>query len=115
MLRLISDPTFLILSPAWDVNDFREVESKNALFALGALFELNDYENAGRAFRQAQALAPEDPLIIVNNVLCLLLSDRKQEAMEMIEKFNLVAQQDGAVAKDVMLCVCDGLIMCFFS
>ncbi|XP_063905055.1 Bardet-Biedl syndrome 4 protein [Zophobas morio] len=66
-----------------------------------ALFELNDYENAGRAFRQAQALAPEDPLIIVNNVLCLLLSDRKQEAMEMIEKFNLVAQQDGAVAKDV--------------
>ncbi|EFA07311.1 Bardet-Biedl syndrome 4 protein homolog-like Protein [Tribolium castaneum] len=66
-----------------------------------ALFELNDGENAERAFKQAMALAPDDPVIVVNNVVCLAGMDRKEEAKDLFQKFNSLLQ-DGVVSKEVV-------------
>ncbi|KAH0817592.1 hypothetical protein GEV33_005199 [Tenebrio molitor] len=67
-----------------------------------ALFELNDIENADRAFKQALILAPDDPLIIINDIVCLLHIKRKDLALELFRKFNTLLQENIPISKEIM-------------
>jgi Flp pilus assembly protein TadD len=66
------------------------------------LFELNDIENADRAFKQALILAPDDPLIIINDIVCLLHIKRKDLALELFRKFNTLLQENIPISKEIM-------------
>lgn len=65
------------------------------------MFELNDIENADRAFKQALILAPDDPLIIINDIVCLLHIKRKDLALELFRKFNTLLQENIPISKEV--------------
>ncbi|CAH1365097.1 unnamed protein product [Tenebrio molitor] len=78
-------------------------EVPHSFTGLGcALFELNDIENADRAFKQALILAPDDPLIIINDIVCLLHIKRKDLALELFRKFNTLLQENIPISKEIM-------------
>ncbi|XP_017775178.1 PREDICTED: Bardet-Biedl syndrome 4 protein homolog [Nicrophorus vespilloides] len=53
-----------------------------------ALLELNDTENALRAMRQAIALNGDEPLILANTCLCLLLAGHREAAKEIMNQIK---------------------------
>lgn len=67
----------------------------------GALSELKDAENAERAFRQAAALAPDDPVVMLDDVIGLLGVDRRQEAKEVFGRLEGLLR-DATVPKEVI-------------
>lgn len=65
--------------------------------------ELKDSENASRAFKQALVLAPRDPLVLINNVLCLLSTGFRKEAIELFQLYKSLVDQNVAVSREVSL------------
>lgn len=66
--------------------------------------ELNDAENALKAFQQAFHLSPDDPSVNLNTTLCLLKNDMIIEARDLFMKFkSLWEQQEGRMSKEVRI------------
>lgn len=63
--------------------------------------ELNDLENGIRALKQALVLSPDDPYIIINTSLFMLLNDRIEEAFQLIQFFNTLPDQESRVYREV--------------
>lgn len=57
-----------------------------SLSILGSLLEMNDPENALRAFKQSTRLASDDPIVLLNSTTCLLNCGMRQEAEELLNR-----------------------------
>lgn len=78
-------------------------DSAMCFMILGcALLELKDAENALRALRQALSLSPNDPNIIMNTIFCLLSSGLQEEAVDLLQKFRVLSDQDSRISKELL-------------